>query len=653
MREYLKALINFFILLDIYVLFSLVFYGRFKFKFASLSLKITSLDNPIILLFILSFLKFLALNKTISLKNLFLTNKIFENNSENFRSDLSISYLIYYSLATFFSLILFNGYILDQFGFKLTLYNYFFLILIEMLVILAFFKKIKFFLPRIRYDFFEFTVFLILMVFLYLIAIKPANYSIIPYQASVDLVHHYTLIDFIATKKALVHSDLDHMGEMDHYPAGAHLFSAFLAETFKINSLQAMGLTFILSWIMVGGGIFLIARRLLPYNKYGLFCSTLSIWLFFYTSYAKNMLFYSYYFSMVLAMIPLFSLVMISAELNDRNHKALIPFLFLFFFSVILSFPLWVGLLIPFLTFFLIFQNKLTTKSKINLVLLFLMPVILVIIYFIRKEFSPMMDIALNEGTILEPSIKLLGKPFALLSIFGLFFAIFHTYYSRHSGENGLAYNISLAYGSILPLSAISLTFFISLAKKLFHFFSLYIVKKCFYLMVVVLSINADFCLYFVIIILFYEIFTLFSRFKITSLSNIAVVLAVLIICLYIHHTVKISFSPVLSLSEYQVASWIAGKYPRSFVVPLTDDPLKAYFIGVGILKHSREGDYKSILEIAKDPSIWYFKSNYPLAVSTDYKALPKNWDIEVLFSVDRCAVIRKAKIANQLRTPP
>jgi hypothetical protein len=138
----------------------------------------------------------------------------------SFRNPVEL--LIILSLL-FFSLFVFNGYLLNIFNLPLNIANSTLLLIIDVIILALNSKKVKIFLALdLKLTVFCVVVFLIVIFYS---AYHSPDY--LPLSGSSDAVHNYVLIEYLYNHESLPNLNQSYyMGEMVYYPFGPSLVTA-------------------------------------------------------------------------------------------------------------------------------------------------------------------------------------------------------------------------------------------------------------------------------------------------------------------------------------------------------------------------------------------------------------------------------------------
>ncbi|PWB51248.1 MAG: hypothetical protein C3F06_10540 [Candidatus Methanoperedenaceae archaeon] len=284
----------------------------------------------------------------------------------NFKNPIELLIII---ILVLYSLVVINGYFLDYFHFHLNVINITFVMAVEIILFILFFKiKLTSYRKSIIYCLIIFAI-----VFIYSLYFSPA---FLPISYSVDAVHHYVLMDYLYNHESLPNlNNSYYMQEMVHYPYGPSLFTVYISKIFGIELVETMQILVFAAAGLLAVLVYLIAKELL--NEYNLPTGyeeilslaspfmLFSVPTYFFGQYLNDNFYYSMIFGELLVIGTLFTLLKI-----ENKEKAWINFYFILCFGIIFTYTLFLiiniyGLIAKYFAYKIFFLQVLLSSSFI------------------------------------------------------------------------------------------------------------------------------------------------------------------------------------------------------------------------------------------------------------------------------------------------
>lgn len=280
---------------------------------------------------------------------------------------------------------------------------------------------------RVVDDLAQLAGFLLAAVGAGLVFLWPSLPSLYPPSVGVDALHHYQLIDYIATQRALPHDFnalAPYLGEMVSYPPGSHLAAAILAGVLEQDALVVMHPFMALIRALTAGLVFLFAYELLP-ELPGRLPAALAAPLLLFAApayFVGALVGQQYYFSMVFAELLIVAFLALLPAYAGRGSHAALALLALLALALLLSYPSWLPL--PGLSFAAVWLfRRATVRRRLADAVFFALPLVLLGLLFAAGRTAVGASVLQHEGDAIRPSLQTLDGRFLLLALAGLVLA--------------------------------------------------------------------------------------------------------------------------------------------------------------------------------------------------------------------------------------
>jgi hypothetical protein len=251
--------------------------------------------------------------------------------------------------------------------------------------------------------------------------------SLYPTSGSVDVVHHYALLQYLfyngQLPTASSDSGLTFLGEMAQYPFGAHVNAAVLAGASNVQPLVALTL-FIYLVIALSATLLVeltrqLVREIWPESSEGAATAagvTAALVFLMVPRLTEGMVMADYFYSQVMGIYLLLFCTVALLDSFSRDSRVALVMSGVASFLIALTYPLFSLIPIATVTLILLIRYRFSW-NRWSAILPVTLGAVLGSLLFLPGRVSTGLLIIRNEGLSVTPSISLLGGPL----LFGLF----------------------------------------------------------------------------------------------------------------------------------------------------------------------------------------------------------------------------------------
>lgn len=402
------------------------------------------------------------------------------------------------------------------------------------------------------------------------------------FSASVDLAHHYLLVDNLS-KYWHVNNAFGNLGEMAIYPNLSHWIAVAVGSIFGSN---IVGLTIVTccSIVALWMVLFLLIFELPRIVSYLSVSIILFFGLFthFYNVFFGFEVIDNFFYSQIVAQSLAF-LSIYCFYIFEKNNKKLYGIIFLFFAALIIAFAHILPAMQLMVFAFIVILLDFWTKKKINFNYLLLM-ISSAILLLLHPSFAAMKKISQNDGALGFgfPTDTFTISFITILTIIVSLFLIFK--------KKSLIGTQSLKLIAIFALSS-SLLLLLQILAVQFGYGSNYAVKKhmfsVFTLFIIELSILGSYAIYFK-----FNRFKLYDQQAVAPKYFFAVLSTIFLLSIQIGigHNIKFHISDLKTLESKLISlhTKIVTEKDAHKIIYIDKNPLLSYLFSVSILEYPR-----------------------------------------------------------------